>query len=200
MNTLTNNIAVIENATPSLADYIRDAMRSGCMGDDNKVYIRYHGTGVEGWMSAQEVAEAGCPFSWIDNIVAEYNDEFDEDADSEAYTNHDYEVQDSEGLVDAYCSYSNGWGFCDWAGFLEALTSGMSEWVIRAGRTDGYSLEQIQDAYQGEFESDRDFVEQYCEDTLEIPEHLAGYIDWDAITRDYMMDFWSADGHYFRYI
>lgn len=58
------------------------------------------------------------------------------------------------------------------------------------------------DEYCGCWDSEKDFIRNLVEDTMDIPDHLYGYLDWDKLTRDYMMDFSSYDGedgtHIFR--
>lgn len=57
--------------------------------------------------------------------------------------------------------------------------------------TDGLS-----DYYQGEYDSERAFAEQYADDIGALDAD-AGWpyssVDWEQATRELMMDFWSAD-------
>lgn len=61
-------------------------------------------------------------------------------------------------------------------------------------------LEDVEEAYQGEYNSDEDFVEQLLEDIGVIPDDLPGYvhIDWEATAREVMYDYFESEGHYFR--
>ena len=53
----------------------------------------------------------------------------------------------------------------------------------------------FQDAYCGEWDSERHYAEESFDDLYDIPDHLASYIDYDAIARDWFMgDFYSVDG------
>lgn len=61
-------------------------------------------------------------------------------------------------------------------------------------------LENFEEAYQGQWVSDEDFITELVEDTMEIPEHLSCYIDWEKITHNYMMDYATDSGYYFRHI
>lgn len=58
------------------------------------------------------------------------------------------------------------------------------------------------DEYNGCWGSEEEFIQQLVEDCYEIPDHLAGYIDWEKMTRDFMMDYSSYEGsegyHIFR--
>lgn len=53
----------------------------------------------------------------------------------------------------------------------------------------------LENFYHGEYDSEEDFVIQFTEDTgMEIPKHLAYYIDYEKMTRDYFInDFFSID-------
>lgn len=52
---------------------------------------------------------------------------------------------------------------------------------------DSATKDGFEEAYQGEYDSIRDYAEQYLSDTGElesIPEHLRGYFDYDSYARD----------------
>jgi len=53
----------------------------------------------------------------------------------------------------------------------------------------------IEQYYHGSHESEADFVENFLEDTgAEIPHHLAGYINFKAMPRDWVInDFYSLE-------
>lgn len=61
-------------------------------------------------------------------------------------------------------------------------------------------LDDFEEAYQGEWATDVDFVQVLLEGLGDIPEDLPAYIhiDWEGTTRDIMMDYSEQDGHYFR--
>ena len=59
------------------------------------------------------------------------------------------------------------------------------------------AIEKYQGAYYGAYDSFRDFAEQYFDEVNEIPDRLTGYIDYDAVARDYKADFSMFDGHVF---
>jgi antirestriction protein len=63
-----------------------------------------------------------------------------------------------------------------------------------------YLIEQAQEAYRGEFDSDEDFAEDLITECDQIPDHLSGYIDWTKYARDLMMDYFEANGMYFRHL
>lgn len=66
----------------------------------------------------------------------------------------------------------------------------------------GHDLEEamknFEEAYEGQWGSDREFCEQLFDEVNDIPDHLVGYIDYKQVTYDYMMDFQEQDGYYFR--
>jgi antirestriction protein len=69
-------------------------------------------------------------------------------------------------------------------------------------RYDDIGENDFDDEYAGCWESAEDFVQQQCEDCYDIPDHLANYIDWESMARDWMMDYSEYDGregvHIFR--
>lgn len=62
------------------------------------------------------------------------------------------------------------------------------------------NAEEAEEAYQGEWKSDVDFVQDLLEDVGDLPEDLPFYIliDWEGTARDVMMDYTEEGGHYFR--
>jgi len=60
--------------------------------------------------------------------------------------------------------------------------------------------DDFDEAYQGQWDSDEDFVQNLLENTETIPADLPAYIyiDWEATARDVMMDYSEDNGHYFR--
>ena len=56
------------------------------------------------------------------------------------------------------------------------------------------SIERFEEAYAGEWLSEEDFAEQLAEETMEIPQHLAFYIDFEKLARDlFINDYFSAE-------
>ena len=74
--------------------------------------------------------------------------------------------------------------------------------VIDAAIDCDVSIDDIDEAYNGSFNSDEDFVEQLLTDIGTIPNNLPSYvhIDWEATARDVMQDYVESSGHYFRYL
>lgn len=61
----------------------------------------------------------------------------------------------------------------------------------------GGSLDYAQDRYIGEWKSNKDYAMETFIECNEIPDNLLPYIDWNAVTRDYMMDVVEINGYYF---
>ena len=61
--------------------------------------------------------------------------------------------------------------------------------------TDYASQEDFEEAYAGEWDSEEDYAEHLAEETMEIPEHLRFYIDYEKLARDiFINDYFSAEG------
>ena len=58
----------------------------------------------------------------------------------------------------------------------------------------------FEEAYQGRYSSDEDFVEELLIETGDLPNDLPSYIriDWEATARDIMMDYEEENGYYFK--
>ena len=71
--------------------------------------------------------------------------------------------------------------------------------VILTGIDCDISLENIEEAYCGQHDCDKDFVEQMIDDCGDLPDLPSFiHIDWTSTARDVMMDYSEHDGHYFR--
>jgi antirestriction protein len=56
------------------------------------------------------------------------------------------------------------------------------------------TIERFEEAYAGEWLSEEDFAESLAEETMEIPEHLTFYIDYERLARDlFINDYFSAE-------
>ena len=57
------------------------------------------------------------------------------------------------------------------------------------------TLERFEDAYAGEWEDEESFAQDLADETMEIPENLSFYIDYQRLARDlFINDYYSADG------
>jgi antirestriction protein len=84
-------------------------------------------------------------------------------------------------------------------GLAELLLS-LGEGVVMSALECDIAPEDIEEAYNGEWDSDEDFVQELLEDCGDIPSDLPHYIhiDWKGTARDIMMDYAEANGQYFR--
>lgn len=71
--------------------------------------------------------------------------------------------------------------------------------VINAAVCAGIDINDIDEAYNGCFKDDEEFVEDLLEQTGDVPKlpHYV-YIDWERTARDVMQDYTEENGHYFR--
>ena len=53
------------------------------------------------------------------------------------------------------------------------------------------------DSYRGEYKNFADFAEQLFDETVEVPDHLLNYIDYDAYARDIQHEYWEHMGYVF---
>lgn len=61
------------------------------------------------------------------------------------------------------------------------------------------AMQRFDDYYYGHYETFSEFVREHFEETNEIPSHVEFYIDYDAVERDYNIDFSFENGHVFHY-
>jgi len=112
---------------------------------------------------------------------------------------------DVEGLAHHfYASSCDSFDLDAWVEFLaEKDGTHLSDEVINAyfENCGASSLSDVEEAYQGEYNSDEDFAVQLLDDTgdlMSIPESLRSYFDYEKFSRDLMMDYFESNGHYFR--
>jgi len=77
------------------------------------------------------------------------------------------------------------------------------EWdVISAGIDAGIDIDNIAEAYSGEFKSDAEFAEDMAEQTCDIDFRSLSWpltcIDWEQAAKELMYDYSEANGYYFR--
>lgn len=54
------------------------------------------------------------------------------------------------------------------------------------------AVSEYEDAFYGVYDSEKDFAEQFCDDTLDIPEWVQPYFDYEAYARDMFLDSWHS--------
>jgi antirestriction protein len=138
---------------------------------------------ITGWEDVEEKLLDLFPSSLVDEILC---------ADVEGLAHH------------FYASNCDSFGMDEWLEFLaEKNGTHLSDEVIGAyfENCGASSLSDVEEAYQGEYNSDEDFAVQLLEDTGELdPSSLLGaYFDYEKFARDLMMcDYFESNGHYFR--
>lgn len=117
---------------------------------------------------------------------------------AEEYALHDFEG--FEGLSE-WTSISEAWAIYKEA--CEAEERGLLEqmYAYRRCVQESATLEEIEDAYVGEYESEIDFADEYVHDNVdadELPAIVAYHIDMEGVARDLFMDSYVfADGFVF---
>lgn len=140
---------------------------------------------ITGWDDVSELLSAAFPDSVIDEILC---------ADVEGLAHH------------FYASNCDSFGMAEWLDFLEEKqTCHLDDAVISAyfDNCGVSSLDDVEEAYWGQFDSDDDFATEFLSSTGDIesiPEHLRYYFDYSAFARDLMFDYFESNGYYFRNI
>lgn len=83
---------------------------------------------------------------------------------------------------------------------LEKFMELYDEDILEAARKCDVQIEDIEEAYQGKWDSDEDFTRNLVEGCGDIPNDLPAYIhiDWEWTAKEIMMDYSESGGHYFR--
>lgn len=135
---------------------------------------------------------------WLDLTDYANHDEFMEACRALHADEEDPELmfQDFEGFPYAY--YGESYISPEvWAYIAKCEELGMD--VVDAGLKCGIALQNIEDAYCGQYDSDRAFAMDLADACGFEPSDTwpACHIDWDAAARHLMMDHDVCDGHYF---
>lgn len=142
---------------------------------------------VRCWDDVAQQLKAAYPSSTVDEILIA-----------------DYEGALVRPFITSNC---DAFSMTEWAEFAESLESThLDIEVIEAYCSNFFypsdcELDKIEEAYAGKFDSDEDFAVEMLESTGDlnsIPESLRYYFDYAAFARDLMMDYFEADGYYFR--
>jgi antirestriction protein len=124
------------------------------------------------------------------------------DACKELHNNEDdpeLMFQDYENFPRKY--YSECGGITELYEYINFLKeTHLNQDIVDAGIDLDIPLDKIEDAYQGTYDNDEQFAEQYADDCGLVPESLSWpmyYIDWQLAARDLMQGFNSENNHYF---
>jgi len=103
----------------------------------------------------------------------------------------EWEIHDSEGFGDIDV---HGMSLDE----VSRLAKGIEEYgeAFAAFYMDSENIDtaetEFEDAYKGKYDSEEDFAYEFMNEVYEIPDFLKPYIDYEAVARDLMMDYWSA--------
>ena len=149
-------------------------------------YAKYNNGSLKGeWVNLEEHDKD----SFYEYILELHKDEADPE----------FMFQDWEEIPDQYIgeSYLDN-EFWDYLEFLD--TTHFDREVVDAGLSLDIPLENIEDAYYGEYRDATELAEEYVDSNgmlLDVPENLQRYFDFEAFGRDLAMDFIEEDGHWF---
>ncbi|MCB9719695.1 MAG: antirestriction protein ArdA [Candidatus Omnitrophica bacterium] len=140
---------------------------------------RLHGAWIEASQDAENIHED------IQKMLKNSPEPF-----AEEWAIHDYEG--FEGLqISEYESIE------DVARYAQLIEDHGEAYVAYAGYigTEYATEEGFEEAYQGEWDSEEAFAENLADETMEIPEHLQYYIDYEKFARDlFINDYFSVQG------
>ncbi|KKL11788.1 hypothetical protein LCGC14_2542290 [marine sediment metagenome] len=84
---------------------------------------------------------------------------------------------------------------------IKELVERFGEELVIECQKQGYSVGDMEEAYQGEYASDEDFAQNLAEDLDTVDKNSTWpmyCIDWEWAARELMMDYYEIDRHYFR--
>lgn len=87
------------------------------------------------------------------------------------------------------------------AGEIEKFIDEHGEEKIKSALDCGVSLDDIGEAYQGGFGSDREFAMEMADQISDLPKDMPWpytCIDWGHAAQELMMDYSESGGHYWR--
>jgi len=59
-------------------------------------------------------------------------------------------------------------------------------------------VDDFTEAYQGCWDTFVKFAEHILDETMDVPDYLSMYIDYEAFARDLSHDYWETNGYVFR--
>ena len=142
--------------------------------------------------------------TWLDLYMPSSYEEFDQIARAINYDDRDPEIMCTD-----YQNFPEGWysespdredieKIIEFANLSDDDDREMWEAYIDATGDDDATFKQAQDNFVGKYEDDETFAEELFRECYDIPDHLDGYIDWERVARDIMMDHYAENGYYFH--
>ena len=135
-----------------------------------------------------------------------------EEAIREELDNLEAPFEGADTGADAWEYYVETWGDVhhnyqsldeDLYDYVNAIDStGYDKDVVDAAIDCEISIDDIDEAYNGRFNSDEDFTQNLLDDLGYIPKDFPSWIeiDWEATASNVMQDYVESHGHYFRYL
>ena len=81
---------------------------------------------------------------------------------------------------------------------------GIDEWAFKLycdnhHITKGHEdhVDEFRDSYLGHYDNFLEFATEMFDATMEVPDHLIGYIDYEAYARDMIHSYWEEQGYVF---
>lgn len=103
-----------------------------------------------------------------------------------------------------YASNCDSFDLDAWLEFKDAIESTHLEieiieaYIENMGAHYGVNIDDIEEAYCGEFNSWEDFAYDMAENCFSIPEEIASYFDYEKFGRDLSYDYFESNGYFFR--
>lgn len=132
--------------------------------------------------------------SSLEHAVECWLDEYNTDS---AGDDQEFEIDDRD-VIEYDDDFPNPQRFTDLDEYGEHVEKVVEHGPAYTARWEDRGDFDFDDEYNGCWDSEEEFVEQLYTDCYEIPDHLQHYIDWEKLTRDFMMDYDSyyIDGEY----
>lgn len=115
-------------------------------------------------------------------------------------TNEEWIVCDSEDVPSEYVGeYDLCGDFWKYNEFMQQTD--LDPEIVAAGVYLGIDLDNIEEAYQGQYKDDEDFSQELAEEIGAIDKDASwpnDCIDWERAAREIMMDYCEHEGYYFR--
>lgn len=135
---------------------------------------------------------------WQDQILEDMG--YDEDVPEKPTIA--YQVESYEDIPDRLMA-ADGPSSTAWD-YLEARANDRNSYepeVYWAAEALGIPASNVEEAYQGQSDSDEDFARNLADDQGLVPDDLSwpcNCIDWEGAAKDLMMDYAEEGGYYFR--
>lgn len=150
-------------------------------------YNKYNNGNIQGaWLDLTDYPDAEDFYKACKELHA---DEHDPENMFQDFENFPKSLYSESGNIDAIYEYID---------FLKSTH--LSIEAVEAGFELGIPLDELEDAYYGQFDSVTDLAHEYIESTgllQGVPETIARYFDFETFGRDLAFDFLEENGHYF---